>query len=201
MMERLGDEAAGDELAVPRRGRTGLVVSLVVAVLAAALVWVLATGESGTDRRASSDRIGLVAPPLAGETLGGESFDIADQQGRWVVVNVFATWCVPCRREHPELVRFHEAHRRAGDVALISVLYDDEPATARTWFERNGGEWPVVLDPDGRIAVDYGVAGVPETYLVAPNGRVAAKLIGGVTQDGLDRIIAEVEGGRGGGGP
>jgi cytochrome c biogenesis protein CcmG/thiol:disulfide interchange protein DsbE len=198
-MEQLGD-VGGDELDLPRRGRTGLVVSLVVAVAAAALVWVLATGESGTDRRASSPLVGQVAPPLSGETLDGGSFDIDDQQGRWVVVNVFATWCVPCQREHPELVRFHEAHERTGDVALISVLYDDEPAAARAYFERNGGDWPVVLDAEGRIAVGYGVAGVPETYLVAPNGRVAAKLIGGVTQDGLDRIIADIEGAAGGGG-
>jgi cytochrome c biogenesis protein CcmG/thiol:disulfide interchange protein DsbE len=183
---------AGDELDVPRRGRFALTVSLVVAVLAVAFVWVLATREPGTDRQASSELIGQAAPVVEGETLDGGSFDIDDHQGRWVVVNFFATWCVPCQREHPELVNFDEAHRETGDARVVSVLYDDSPADAREFFDRNGGDWPVVLD-EGRIAMDYGVTGVPETYLVAPNGRVAVKLIGGVTQDGLDRVIADIE--------
>jgi cytochrome c biogenesis protein CcmG/thiol:disulfide interchange protein DsbE len=191
-MERIDDVAGDDDLDVRRRGRTGLIVSLVVAVLAVGFVWILATREPGTDRQANSELVGRVAPALAGETLDGGSFDIDDHQGRWVVVNFFATWCVPCQREHPELLRFDEAHSRAGDVRVVSVLYDDEPADAREYFDRNGGEWPVVLD-DGSIANDYGVSGVPETYLVAPNGRVAMKLVGGVTQDGLDRYIDEIE--------
>jgi cytochrome c biogenesis protein CcmG/thiol:disulfide interchange protein DsbE len=112
---------------------------------------------------------------------------------------VFATWCRPCVQEHPQLVAFDEAHRETGDVELVSVLFDDRPSTARAFFEDRGGEWPVVVDGDGRIATDYGVSGVPETYVVAPDGRVVAKLIGGVTSDGLDRVIAEA-GGSGGSG-
>jgi cytochrome c biogenesis protein CcmG, thiol:disulfide interchange protein DsbE len=189
------DEGSGEEsgeLDVPRRGRTALVVSLVVAVLAVAFVLVLATRDPATDRQADSRLIGQAAPAVAGETLDGGSFDLDDHQGRWVVVNFFATWCVPCQQEHPELVAFDDAHRRAGDARVVSVLYDDSPADAREYFADNGGDWPVVLD-DGSIANDYGVTGVPETYLVAPNGRVAAKLVGGVTQDGMDRFIQEVE--------
>jgi cytochrome c biogenesis protein CcmG/thiol:disulfide interchange protein DsbE len=186
------DEAGGDELDAPRRGRTALVVSVVVAVLAIAFVVVLATRDPATDRKADSALVGQAAPPVAGRTLDGGSFDLDDHQGRWVVVNFFATWCVPCQQEHPELVAFDEAHRRTGDARVVSVLYDDSPDDARDYFAENGGEWPVVLD-DGSIANDYGVTGVPETYIVAPNGRVAAKLVGGVTQDGMDRFIQEVE--------
>jgi cytochrome c biogenesis protein CcmG/thiol:disulfide interchange protein DsbE len=188
-----GEDGEGsDELDEPRRGRTALAVSLVVAVLAVAFVWVLATRDPATDRQADSELIGQAAPPVGGETLDGGSFDLDDHQGRWVVVNFFATWCVPCQQEHPQLVAFDEAHRRARDVRVVSVLYDDSPADARDYFAENGGEWPVVLD-DGSIANDYGVTGVPETYLVAPNGRVATKLIGGVTQDGMDSIIQQIE--------
>jgi cytochrome c biogenesis protein CcmG/thiol:disulfide interchange protein DsbE len=186
------DASESDELDVPRRGRTALAVSLVVAVLAVAFVLVLATRDPATDRKADSALIGRAAPAVAGETVDGGSFDLDDHQGRWVVVNFFATWCLPCQQEHPELTAFDEAHRRAGDARVVSVLYDDSPADAEEYFARNGGDWPVVLD-DGSIANDYGVTGVPETYIVAPNGRVAAKMQGGVTQDGMDRFIQEVE--------
>ena len=184
----------GDDVAEARpRRRTGLIVSALVAVLAVGFVAVLATREPATDRRRDSPLIGKVVPPLAGETLDGGRFDIDGQQGRWVVVNFFATWCVPCRIEHPELDGFARAHGRTGDAVLVSVLFDDDPAGAREFFERNGGDWPVVLDGDGLIASAFGTPKVPESYLVTPNGRVAAKFTGGVTRDGLDRAIDQIE--------
>jgi len=76
---------------------------------------------------------------------------------------------------------------------LVSVLFDDDPASAREFFDRNGGDWPVVLDGDGLIASAFGTPKVPESYLVTPNGRVAAKFTGGVTRDGLDRAIDQIE--------
>jgi cytochrome c biogenesis protein CcmG/thiol:disulfide interchange protein DsbE len=186
-------DTGDDDLDLPRRRRTGLIVSAIVAVVAIAFVWVLATREAGTDRAADSPLIGRAAPALTGPTLDDATFDLADEQGRWTVVNVFATWCGPCIQEHPELLAFDEAHREAGDATLVSVLFDDRPGTAREFFEENGGEWPVVIDGTGTIAASWGVAGVPETYVVAPNGRVVAKLIGGVTQDGLDQVIDRAE--------
>jgi cytochrome c biogenesis protein CcmG, thiol:disulfide interchange protein DsbE len=182
-----------DVAEAPARRRTGLIVSAVVAVLAIGFVAVLATREPATDRRRDSPLIGKVVPPLAGETLAGGGFDIDDQQGRWVVVNFFATWCVPCRVEHPELDAFDRAHRRTGDAVLVSVLFDDDPASAREFFERNGGDWPVVRDGDGLIASAFGTPKVPESYLVNRSGRVAAKFTGGVTQDGLERAIHQIE--------
>jgi cytochrome c biogenesis protein CcmG, thiol:disulfide interchange protein DsbE len=186
---------------MPVRRRTALLVSLAMVVLVAGIVAVLGTRDPATDRQASSPLIGQVAPALAGETLDGDAFDIDEHQGRWVVVNYFATWCVPCRVEHPELVAFDEAHGGSAgaasdaprDAVLVSVIYDDDTRTTAQFFAEHGGNWPVVIDRDARIATDWGVAGVPETYLVHPSGRVAVKLIGGVTQDGLERAMAEVE--------
>jgi cytochrome c biogenesis protein CcmG, thiol:disulfide interchange protein DsbE len=188
---------------LPVRRRTALLVSLAMVVLVGGIVAVLGTRDPATDRQASSPLVGRVAPALTGETFDGDTFDIDDHQGRWVVVNYFATWCVPCRVEHPELVAFDQAHGGSADAAsaaprdavLVSVLYDDDTNTAAEFFAEHGGDWPVVIDRNARIATDWGVAGVPETYLVHPNGRVAVKLIGGVTQDGLERVMAEVEAG------
>jgi cytochrome c biogenesis protein CcmG/thiol:disulfide interchange protein DsbE len=188
-----------DGVELPGRSRTGLIVSAVVAVVAVAFVAVLATREPAADRAASSTRIGKAAPALTAETLDGGTFDIDDQQGRWVVVNFFATWCVPCQVEHPELRAFDEAHGRTGDAEVVSVIYSDRASDTQDFFERNGGDWPVVVDPEGQIALDYGVVKVPETYVVAPNGIVVAKVIGGVTQAGLDAEIARWSGGGSGG--
>jgi cytochrome c biogenesis protein CcmG, thiol:disulfide interchange protein DsbE len=178
----------------PRRRRTGLIVSLVVALLAAGFVVVLATSEPASERRARSPLVGRAVPSLAGETLDGGSFDIDDHRGRWVLVNFFATWCAPCRIEHPELQAFEEAHRPAGDAAVVSVVYRDTEANTRDFFADNGGDWPVLLNEDGRAPVDFGVVKVPESYLVDPGGIVVAKFNGGVTQEDLDATIADFGG-------
>jgi cytochrome c biogenesis protein CcmG/thiol:disulfide interchange protein DsbE len=186
------DDHDGEGADAPRRSRMALVVSLVVAVVVAAFVGVLATREPATDRLAESDLIGKVAPAVEGQTLDGERFDLDNHLGRWVVVNFFATWCRECVVEHPELTSLYRDHAEEGDIALVSVVYDNDPDVAAEFFEERGGGWPVVLDDSG-IAGHYGVTKVPETYLVAPSGRVVQKLIGGVTQAGLERIIGDYE--------
>src|SRR3546814_7964023 len=74
-----------------------------------------------------------------------------DWRGRWVAVNFFASWCTPCIQEHPELVAFDEAHREAGDAAVVSVTYDDRTDDAKEFFAKRGGDWPVVDDPENSI--------------------------------------------------
>jgi len=173
--------------------RTALVAASVVAVLVALLVAVLATRSGSTERVTKSPLIGRLAPPIEGTTLDGDSFDLAAVRGRWVVVNFFATWCIPCLDEHPELRAFDESHAVTGDAAVVSVLFDDEPDDARQVFEERGGDWPVVIDPDGAVSVSYGVARVPESFLVAPDGTVVQRLVGGVTARQLDDLLAQYE--------
>jgi cytochrome c biogenesis protein CcmG, thiol:disulfide interchange protein DsbE len=156
------------------------------------LIAVLATRDPATDRRVDSPLVGQAAPRISGTTLEGQDFDSSTYDGRWLVVNFFATWCVPCVKEHPELVAFEEAHAEAGDANIISVVFEDDAASVERFFERNGGEWPVVFGQSTVIA-DWGVSGVPESYVVDPSGVVAAKVVGGVTAAGLDALLAELE--------
>jgi cytochrome c biogenesis protein CcmG/thiol:disulfide interchange protein DsbE len=173
--------------------RTALISAAVVGVLVALLAAVLVTSDPSTDRVTQSPLLGQPAPAIVGPTLAGDDVDLADYRGRWVVVNFFATWCIPCEREHPELVAFDEAHSATGDAALVSVLFDDSEEAARAFFDRNGGDWPVVIDADGGVGVAYGVPQVPESFLVAPNGIVVQRLVGGVTAEGLDGLIDDLE--------
>ncbi|SVB87235.1 uncharacterized protein METZ01_LOCUS240089, partial [marine metagenome] len=113
-----------------------------------------------------------------------------DQRGRWVVVNFFSTTCVPCVREHPELVAFADAHRAVDDVRVVSVAFDDRASAVEAFFRERGGDWPVLAATTGRIAVDWGVVAVPESYLVAPSGYVAAKVAGGVERADLESLLS-----------
>ncbi|MGQ0833060.1 MAG: TlpA family protein disulfide reductase [Microthrixaceae bacterium] len=187
------ESAESSDASEPAGPRTALVVAAVVAVLAVLLVGVLATRDPSVDRVTKSPLIGKLAPVTRGQTLDGGTFDLADQRGRWVLVNFFATWCIPCLKEHPELVAFSASHATKGDASVVSILFDDDPDDAREVFAKRGGDWPVVIDPEGAISVAYGVARVPESFLIAPDGTVVQRLVGGVTAAQLDRLLAQYE--------
>ncbi|MBV8387923.1 MAG: TlpA family protein disulfide reductase [Acidimicrobiia bacterium] len=154
-------------------------------------VAVLATRKSAADKQAESPLLGKPAPSLSGTSLDGSQTSLASMRGKWVVVNFMASWCVPCRDEHPELVKFTQRHSAADDATVLGVIFDDTAPNVRKFFSELGGSWPVVDDPDGHTALDFGVRGPPESFLIDPNGFVIWKGIGGVNADGLDKLVSE----------
>lgn len=176
-----------------KRMRLARWLSLCVAVLAVGFVAILATSKKRTDT-ADSPLLGKAAPALVGQTIDGKGFDLAAEQGKWVVVNFFASWCVPCQLEAPELKKWSTAHAAAGDAILVNVLFQDTTSNAKQFLDSHGGAtWPVVVTDTDTLGLHWGVAKVPETYLVTPSGTVVWKSIQPVTQEMLDGAIAKVE--------
>jgi cytochrome c biogenesis protein CcmG/thiol:disulfide interchange protein DsbE len=163
------------------RGRPALWISVGIGLVLAVLVAVLFTRPPAEQRLVKSPLVGHVAP---------DTFGIDQQRGRFVLVNFFATWCVPCQQEHDDLLRFAAAH--PDDARVVSVAFDPND-DVRSYFERHGGNWPVVQDDDGGIATAWGVSRVPESYLVSPSGRVLGKITGGVKFDSLQDLLAKYE--------
>ena len=159
-------------------------IAIGVAVVLTAFIGVLATRKTQSNDRASRV-LGQAAPQITGiSLLDGKPFDLQAQQGKFVVVNYFATWCPPCVIEHPELVKFSEAHP---EVGMVSVVFQDNVDGVRKFFAKRGGTWPVI--DSERAAVDFGVRGVPETYLISPAGQLIFQTNGGVTQKALEKAI------------
>jgi len=122
-------------------------------------------------------------PPVKGRTLGLSS---ADLRGQVSLVNVFASWCVACREEHPLLMRL----RAQGIVPINGLDYKDKPDDAARWLDTMGDPYSRTgADLDGRVAIDWGVYGVPETYVIDREGRIAFKQIGPITPEILDKTI------------
>jgi cytochrome c biogenesis protein CcmG/thiol:disulfide interchange protein DsbE len=148
-----------------------------------ALVAVLAVGLRRPAHRLPSPLVGRAAPAFTLPLLDGGVLGSADLRGQVVVVNFWASWCYPaCYDEAPHLQRLWERYRSRG-VVVVGVNIQDTEAAARDFVRRFGQTFPVGMDRSGTIAIDFGVVGVPETYLIDRQGRIVFKHAGTVTED------------------
>jgi cytochrome c biogenesis protein CcmG, thiol:disulfide interchange protein DsbE len=177
----------------PRRRRNRWV--LVGGVLGgiALLTMLLAFGLSRDPTVIKSPLVGRPAPDFSLHTLNGSgTVQLSRFSGQVVVINFWASWCTDCRVEHPALMAAWDRYRDQG-VVFLGIAFGDRTADSKAYLAELGGDWPQLADPDERTALAYGVYGVPETFVIGHDGRVAYKRVGGVVYgdltDQIERLL------------
>jgi len=150
----------------------------------------LAIGLSRDPRELPSPLVGRPAPmftlPRLAATGAASNFSPTDMKGQVWLLNVWASWCVSCRVEHPVLV----ALAKQGVVPVIGLDYKDAPADGLRWLAQHGDPYMLsAVDRDGRVGIDYGVYGVPETYVIDKAGTIRFKQIGPISDEVLASTI------------
>jgi cytochrome c biogenesis protein CcmG, thiol:disulfide interchange protein DsbE len=182
---------------VPQRRSLLMALPLIAFAALIALFWYrLGTGDPS---RIPSALIGHPAPltalpPLEGLTNGGATvsgLDPARFKGNVSIVNVWASWCIPCHDEAPLLTALGRDKR----LQLIGINYKDAPDNARRFLSRYGNPFGIVgVDGNGRAAIEWGVYGVPETFIVGRDGTIHYKMVGPITPENIDTVLkVEIE--------
>jgi len=165
-----------------------IVLPIVVLV---ALGVVLAKGLQYDPRALPSVKIGKSAPVFSIPLLGEETaqFSSAEMRGQVWVLNVFASWCTACVAEHPSLLKLMQEHQ----VNLIGLAYKDAPVDTQQWLQQHGNPYKqVALDINGNVGIDFGVYGVPETYVIDVDGIIRYRHVGPVTPDFYEQHILPI---------
>jgi cytochrome c biogenesis protein CcmG, thiol:disulfide interchange protein DsbE len=146
----------------------------------------------GTEAEARAQVTGAVTDLRGVGPLGlkiGDTVSLEQHRGEVVVVNFWASWCLACRSEFRDLSNTALMYRN-DPVHFYGMLYNDTPDNGRRWIREMGGKsYPALIDPGSRTAISYGLYGVPETFVIGPDGRVAYKHVGPVTEQVLRKVI------------
>jgi thiol-disulfide isomerase/thioredoxin len=156
-----------------------LVMTFVLAVAWIALTRVPASAVPAS-AAPPSPRQGFAAPDFTLETLDGSQLTLSELRGRPVMLNLWASWCLPCRVEMPAIERVYQRHREDGLVVVgLNVTAQDSEAAARAFAQEFGLTFPIVLDRDGAASARYELMGLPSTYFIDRQGIVREVIIGG----------------------
>ena len=165
-----------------KRSRLGVAVAVLVPAIA--VLALLAYGFTREPRYIESPMLGRPAPSFTLTLFDGREIRLSDYRGKAVFVNFWASWCPPCRAEAPMLEAIWREWK-GRDVVFVAINTQDEEPKARAFVEEFGLTYPNGRDPRGAIAIDYGVWGLPEAFIVDPSGRITYKHIGTVSADVL----------------
>lgn len=157
-----------------------------VALLVVVVASVILLTRGGERETFKAGMLGQQAPAFTLERLGGGAPVTSEAlQGRSYLINVFASWCTPCRAEHPELVRLG-----AEGATIVGVAYKDQPENTARFLNELGDPFSVVgMDPEGRLGLELGVTGAPETFVIGPDGAIRYVHRGALTRELIEREI------------
>lgn len=161
---------------------------MIPALLVLPILVVLASRFGSDPRALPSALVGRPAPAFTLESLTGERVSSPEMRGQPVVINFWSTWCVPCKVEHDIL---QEAARRYADRAqFLGVIYQDTADAARTYLSMRQNRYPQLMDPGSRLAIEFGVGGVPESFFITAGGEIHYKQTGPLS---LEVLVAQME--------
>ncbi len=158
-----------------RASRTGALAALLLAVAAC-------SGETG-GRRIAAVQVGEPAPAYQAVSLAGDSVSLERLRDKVVLLNIWATWCIPCRTEMPELQRLYQQYAPRGlEVVGVSIDAGGEDASVQSFAREYGMTFPLWRDPDGRVSTTFAAIGVPATYLIGRDGTLLWRKLGPIAE-------------------
>lgn len=166
-----------------RRLGLGSIV-LILGIIAVAAVFGIALARQNAGQPVSGP-----APDFTVTTFDGQRFKLSEQRGKVIVINFWASWCIPCRDEAPELQATWEAYQNRGDIILLGIAYADNGPRSLAFMEEFGITYLNAPDIGTRISDQYNIQGVPETFVIARDGTVSEFIYAGVTQEQLGAAI------------
>jgi len=167
-----------------------LVMGLVIVV---PLIAILVLNLGRDPHTVRSPLVGRPAPAFSLVPIGGgDPVSLESLRGRPVVINFWATWCVPCFQEHAALAA---AARGLRDVRFLGVVYEDEEVRTQAFLQQRESAYPSLMDPEGKTAIAYGVFGVPETFFIDRAGRIVEKYVGPLERSTISELVARARSG------
>jgi peroxiredoxin len=167
-------------------------ISAALLLFGAAWIVVSAPDPNNFSQAQSAPSKGFLAPDFTLSTLSGESITLSDLRGQAVLVNLWASWCTPCRAEMPAMQVVFERYKDRGFTILaVNATNQDSLSSAQAFVEELGVTYPILLDLDGEVSALYQLRALPSTFFVAADGRIQEVIIGGPMAEALLSIRAE----------
>ena len=174
-----------------RRRRLGVVGGVVLVALVTVALW---QGASQPGNTTTDLLVGKTGKPAQSFTLanlspGGPDLSLNSFRGHPLVINFWASWCIPCRTEMPLLEQAYRSE--GGDILFVGIDSNDTLSSARSFVRHVGATYPVVFDGSGSVAIDYGLFGLPTTIFISPSGKIVGRIIGQIHGSSLTSTLKE----------